>query len=312
MTKIVDAIGNTPLVQITAWDTPVPIYGKCEHLNPGGSVKDRLALALIEDGEQRGRLKPGGTIVEATAGNTGLGLALVAASRGYKLVCVLPEKMSVDKRKALRAVGAEVIVTDNAPLDDERNFRNVAIRLAEKNGWFLADQFRNRANVEAHRTQTAPEIAQQLGGKVGAFIAGVGTGGTVTGVGKYFREHQPDCRIILADPLGSSLADWVNFGTYGEDGKYAVEGIGSSRATEIMNRSVIDRAITISDEESFQTAITLQKKEGLLVGGSSGTAVAAAVKLATEGEIKNPIVALLADSWDRYVSQPWMNQGEHQ
>jgi len=312
LSKIVDAIGNTPLVQITAWDTPVPIYGKCEHLNPGGSVKDRLALALIEDGERRGCLKPGGTIVEATAGNTGLGLALVAASRGYRLVCVLPEKMSVDKRKALRAVGAEVIVTDNAPLDDRRNFRNVAIRLAEKNGWFLADQFRNRANVEAHRTQTAPEIARQLGGKVGAFVAGVGTGGTVTGVGKYFREQQPDCRIILADPLGSSLADWVNLGTYGEDGKYAVEGIGSSRATEIMDRSVIDQAITITDEESFQTAITLQKKEGLLVGGSSGTAVAAAVKLAAEGKIENPIVALLADSWDRYVSQPWMNQVEHQ
>jgi cysteine synthase len=284
----------------------VPIYGKCEHLNPGGSVKDRLALALIRQGERSGRLKPGDTIVEATAGNTGIGLALVAAASDYKLVCVLPEKMSHDKRHALRAVGAEVMVTGNAPLDSPLNFRNVAQRLAEEKDWFLADQFRSPANVKAHFETTGPEIHQQLGQAPGAFVSGVGTGGTITGVGRYLRSIDRSTQIVLADPIGSSLAGWINNGEYGPDESYAIEGIGSSRATEIMDRSVVDEAISISDEESFRTALRLQQKEGLLVGGSSGTVVAAAVRLARSGKAKGPIVALLADSWDRYFCQPWM------
>jgi cysteine synthase len=303
---ILEAIGSTPMVLLRSWDTPVPIYGKCEHLNPGGSVKDRLALALIRDGERRGRLKPGDTIVEATAGNTGIGLALVSAAADYKLVCVLPEKMSHDKRHALRAVGAEVIVTDNAPLDSPLNFRNVAERLAKENGWFLADQFRSQANVEAHFETTGPEIRKQLGQTIGAFVAGVGTGGTISGVGRYLKSIDPDIRIVLADPVGSALTDWINKGEYGADGSYAVEGIGSSRATAIMDRSVVDEAVAVTDEESFKTALQLQQKEGLLVGGSSGTAVAAAIQIACSGKVNGPIVALLADSWDRYFSQPWM------
>lgn len=295
------------MVRLRSWETKVPLYGKCEHLNPGGSVKDRLALALIGSGESTGKLSPGGTIVEATAGNTGLGLALVAAVRGYKLVCVLPEKMSVDKRKALRAVGAEVLVTDNAPLDSPLNFRQVAARLAQENGWFLADQFCNQANVDIHFRCTGPEILQQLGGRVGAFVAGVGTGGTITGVGRCLKQQDKSTQIVLADPIGSSLAGWINQGEYGPDESYAVEGIGSSRATDIMERAVVDRAISIGDQESFQTALQLHSKEGLLVGGSSGTAVAAALQVANSEGINGPVVALLADSWDRYFSQPWMN-----
>jgi cysteine synthase len=306
VSSLLQAIGKTPLVRITSWHTRAPIFGKCEHLNPAGSVKDRLALALVEDGERSGRLKPGGTIVEATAGNTGMGLALVAAARKYKLVCVLPEKMSVDKRKALKAVGAEVIVTANAPLDSPENFRNVAQRLSRENDWFLADQFRNQANVEAHFRHTGPEIFQELG-QVGAFVAGVGTGGTITGVGRFLKSKNPKTVIVLADPKGSSLADWINCGQYGPDEKYLVEGIGSSRTTEIMDKSVVDLAITVTDEESFQTALKLQREEGLLVGGSSGTALAAALRLDQTRDIDGPIVCLLADSWDRYFSQPWMS-----
>ena len=282
--RILDTVGNTPLVQLRTLDTPVPIYGKCEHLNPGGSIKDRLAVALVVDGEKKGVLKPGATIVEATAGNTGMGLALVAAAKGYKLVCVMPAKMSSDKRQALKALGAEVMVTDDAPMDSPLYYRN----------------------VEAHYHTTGREIAQQLEGPLGAFVAGAGTGGTITGVGRFLKERQPSVKIVLADPVGSALAGWINDGIYGEDGKYSVEGIGNSHATDIMDRSVIDEAITISDEESYTMALQLQQKEGLLVGGSSGTTVATALKLAQSGRVKGPIVAILADSWDRYFSKSWM------
>ena len=306
---ITRCIGETPLVRISLWDTPVPIYGKCEHLNPGGSVKDRLGLALVEDGERRGLLQSGSTMVEATAGNTGIGLALAAASRGYRLVCVMPEKMSEDKRRALQTVGAELVIAPNAPLSSPDNFRNQAARLAKENGWFLTDQFGNPANVEAHYQTTGPEILRQCDGQVGAFVAGVGTGGTISGVGRYLKEHCPTAQIVLADPVGSSLADWINTGEYGPDEKYLVEGIGSSRATEILDRSVIDRAVSISDQQSFETALLLQAREGLLVGGSSGTTVAAAVEVARSGQVEGPVVALLGDSWDRYFSKPWMKQG---
>lgn len=302
---ILDCIGNTPLVVLSGFDTPVPLYGKCEYLNPGGSVKDRLALAIVEQAEAEGRLGPGATIVEATAGNTGMGLALVAASRGYSLVCVMPAKMSVDKRQALAALGAEVMVVPNAPLDSPDNFRQTADRLARERGWFLADQFRNPANVEAHYRTTGPEIFRQLKGGVGAFVAGVGTGGTITGVGRYLKEHGQTV-VALADPVGSALAEWVRSGRYGPDGSYQVEGIGSSRAPDILEREVIDEAFSVSDEESFATALTLQRRSGLLVGGSSGTAVVAAVRLARSGRVRGPVVALLADSWDRYFQQPWM------
>ncbi len=305
---ILDHIGNTPMVRLTKIGaaSPVPVLAKCEHLNPGGSVKDRIALAIVDDAEQRGALAPGATLIEATAGNTGLGLALVAALRGYRLVCVLPEKMSVDKRNALKAVGAEVIVTPNAPPSHPDNFQNVARRLAEDNGWFLTDQFCNPANVAVHERTTGPEILAQCNGEVGAFVAGVGTGGTITGVGRFLKRTSPGVRIVLADPIGSGLGAWVKTGVMGADAKYAVEGIGSSKAPEILDRSVIDDVEHVGDDESFAMCRRLLREEGLLVGGSSGTAVVAAMRIARSGQVRGPVVALLPDSWDRYLSRDWM------
>jgi cysteine synthase len=306
--SILDHIGRTPLVALAnvARDIPVPVLAKCEHLNPGGSVKDRIALAIVNDAERRGLLSPGATLVEATAGNTGLGLALIAALRGYKLVCVLPEKMSADKRNALAAAGARVIITPNAPPADERNFQNVARRLAAENGWFLTDQFENPVNVAVHEETTGPELLSQTGGEIGAFVAGVGTGGTITGVGRCLKRHSPQTRIVLADPVGSGLARWVKEGVIGPDAAYQVEGIGSSKPPGILDRTVIDDAEQVSDDESFAMARRLLCEEGLLVGGSAGTAVVAALRVARSGKVNAPVVVLLPDSWDRYMSRPWL------
>jgi cysteine synthase len=306
--SILDHIGHTPLVRLVhiGRKLPVPILAKCEHMNPGGSVKDRLAVAIVDDAEERGVLHPGDTLIEATAGNTGFGLALVAAVRGYRLVCVMPEKMSVDKRKALAAVGARVVMTPNAPPDSPDNFRNVAERMAHENGWFLTDQFRNPANARIHEMTTGPEILEQAGGSVGAFVAGAGTGGTITGVGRFLHRRLERVEVILADPVGSGLAQWVALGAVGTDGSYQVEGIGGSQPTPIMDRSVIDGAESVSDEESFAMARRLIREEGLLVGGSAGTAVVAAVRVAKAGRVEGNVVVVLPDSWDRYGSLPWM------
>jgi cysteine synthase len=308
LTNIVDHVGRTPLVPLLsmARGLPVPVLAKCEHMNPGGSVKDRIAVAIVNDAEARGVLRPGATLVEATAGNTGVGLALVAAARGYRLACVMPEKMSMDKRTALAALGAEVVMTPNAPPDSPDNFQNVARRLACERGWFLTDQFCNLANVRAHEETTGPEILEQCGGKIGAFVAGAGTGGTITGVGRFLKKRVPGVRIVLADPVGSGLARWVIDGVVGADAPYAVEGIGTSKPPEILDRTVIDEAESIPDEESFATARRLWREEGLFVGGSAGTAVAAALRVAARAAIRDPVVALLPDSWDRYLSLAWV------
>jgi cysteine synthase len=274
-------------------------------MNPGGSLKDRIAKAIIDDAESQGSLKPGMTLVEATAGNTGLGLALLAAVRGYRLACVMPEKMSVDKRKALAAVRAEIIITPNAPPDSPDNFQNVARRLAADRGWFLTDQFGNPANPRIHESTTGPEILQQCGGTIGAFVCGVGTGGTITGVGRFLKRHVPGVQIIMADPIGSRLAHLVDPAHPDLDAPYQVEGIGGSQVPAVCDLSVIDAAERISDEESFAMTGRLLREEGLLVGGSSGTAVAAALRAAASGKISGPIVAILADSWDRYYAKPW-------
>ena len=305
---LLDAIGRTPLVRLQrlARGLPVPVLVKCEHMNPGGSVKDRIALAIVEDAERRGALAAGATLVEATAGNTGIGLAIVAAARGYQLVCVMPEKMSQDKRDALALLGAKVIITRNAPPSDPDNFQNVARRLAQENGWFLTDQFANAANPAVHERTTGPEIFEQTGGAIGAFVAGAGTGGTITGVGRFLKRKDPKIRIVLADPFGSGLAGWVERREMGADGSYQVEGIGSSKVPATLDASVIDEAVTISDEESFETTRRLLVEEGLLVGGSAGTAVAAALRIAARGDVERAVVALLPDGWDRYRSKPWM------
>jgi cysteine synthase len=284
----------------------VPVLVKCEHLNPGGSVKDRIALAIIDDAEARGALRPGMTLVEATAGNTGVGLALVAAARGYGLVCVMPEKMSVDKRTALAMLGARVVMTPNAPPSSPDNFRNVASRLADEHGWFLTDQFRNPANVRVHEATTAVEILEQTGGHIGAFVAGAGTGGTISGVGRRLRAAGLGTRIVLADPVGSGLADWVETGAIGPDGSYAVEGIGGSEAPANLHRDVIDAAERVSDDESFAMVRRLVREEGLLVGGSAGTNVVAALRVAASGDLDGPVVTVLPDGWDRYRAKPWM------
>jgi cysteine synthase len=308
--SVLDAIGRTPLVELAriGRGLPVPVLAKCEHLNPGGSVKDRIALSIVDDAEARGLLRPhsGATLIEATAGNTGMGLALVAAVRGYALVCVMPEKMSADKRATLAAAGARVVVTPNAKPDSPDHFQNVARRMAADNGWFLTDQFCNPANVRAHETTTGPEILEQTGGRVGALVAGAGTGGTITGAGRFLKSRVPGVRVVLADPAGSGLARWATEGVLGADAPYEVEGIGSSKPPDILDRAVIDAAESVADAESFAMVRRLVREEGLFVGGSAGTAVVAALRVAASGRVKEPVVVVLPDAWDRYRSKPWM------
>jgi len=303
-------IGRTPIVQLKriGEGLPNPIFAKCEHLNPGGSIKDRIALAIVTDAETRGLLAPGATLIEATAGNTGMGLALVASARGYRLVTVMPEKMSADKREALAALGAEVVITPNAPPGAPENFQEVAKRLATEHGWFLTRQFENPANVRVHEETTGAEICDQIEGEIAAFVAGAGTGGTLSGVGRRLKRERPNARVVLADPIGSGLAAWVDSGAVGPGGSYAVEGIGSSAVPANLHRDVIDEALSISDGESFAMAGRLIREEGLLVGGSAGTNVAAAVRLAARADLRGAIVTVLPDSWDRYRSLPWMRE----
>jgi cysteine synthase len=314
---VIDAIGNTPLIELkrVSAGLPVKVYIKCEHLNPGGSVKDRTARAIILDAEERGQLAAGSTIIEGTAGNTGVGLALIASARGYRCICVLPEKMAIDKRVQLRQLGSEVIITRNAPLSNPDNFRNVAARLAEENGWLLTNQFHNPANIGAHYGTpryrgTGEEIIAQLEAagepRIGAFVCSSGTGGTITGVGRRIKERDPEAQIVLADPLGSSLADWVNTGTLGPDGPYTVEGIGSGSVPGNLHRDVLDHAEKVPDAETYAMVERLVKEEGLTVGGSTGVNVVAALRVAARGNLRGPVVTIAADLWDRYRSTAWM------
>jgi cysteine synthase len=314
---VIEAIGNTPLIELkhVSAGLPVKLFIKCEHLNPGGSVKDRTARAIVVDAEERGLLKPGSTLVEGTAGNTGVGLALIASARGYRCVCVLPEKMAIDKRIQLRQLGSEVVITRNAPLTNPHNFRNVAAQLAEKNGWYLTNQFHNPANITAHYGTprfkgTGEEILAQLKAAgvhtIGAFVCSSGTGGTITGVGKRLKEYDPRIQVVLADPVGSSLADWVNTGTLGPDGPYTVEGIGSGSVPGNLHRDALDYAEKIPDAESYAMVERLAKEEGLTVGGSTGVNVVAALRVAARGNLLGPVVTIAADLWDRYRSTQWM------
>jgi cysteine synthase len=314
---VIEAIGNTPLIElkrVTA-GLPVKVFIKCEHLNPGGSVKDRTARAIVIDAEERGLLEPGSTLIEGTAGNTGVGLALIASARGYRCVCVLPEKMAADKRIQLRQLGSDVIVSRNAPLTNPHNFRNVAARMAEDNGWFLTNQFHNPANINAHYGTprfkgTGEELLAQLKATghhtIGAFVCSSGTGGTITGVGKRMKEYDPRIQIVLADPIGSSLADWVNTGTLGPDGPFSVEGIGSGSVPSNLHRDVLDYAEKVSDADAFAMVERLVKEEGLTVGGSTGVNVVAALRVAARGNLLGPVVTIAADLWDRYRSTQWM------
>jgi cysteine synthase len=318
---VIDAIGRTPLVELTRVSAGLPnkIFVKCEHMNPGGSVKDRTARAIILDAEARGLLVPHRdppmTIVEGTAGNTGVGLALVAGSRGYRCVVVIPERVAVDKRVALRQLGAEVYVAKPGGIKSPDNFRNVAARLAEQNGWFLTNQFHNPANLAAHYggkgfSATGPELLEQTGGKIGAFVSSAGTGGTISGVGKFLKEHVAGVKIVLADPIGSGLGEWVNTGELGPDGPFAVEGIGSASVPSNLHRDALDYAEKIADAEAFAMVERLVKEEGLTVGGSTGVNVVAALRVAARDDLAGPVVTIAADLWDRYRSTPWMKEWE--
>ena len=318
---LVDAIGNTPLIELSrvAAGLPNRVFIKCEHLNPGGSVKDRTARAIIFDAEARGVLVPHRdppmTIVEGTAGNTGVGLALLAAARGYRCICVIPERVAVDKRVALRQLGADVFIAKAAGIKSPDNFRNVAARLAEEHGWFATDQFHNPANLDAHYggksfSATGPEIWKQMDGKLGAFVSAAGTGGTITGVGRYLKERQPGVLVVLADPIGSGLGEWVNTGTLGPDGPFVVEGIGSASVPSNLHREPLDYAEKIADTEALAMVERLVKEEGLTVGGSTGVNVVAALRVAARTDLAGPVVTVAADLWDRYRSTPWMKAWE--
>lgn len=318
---VIETIGNTPMIELkhVAVGLPNRVFVKCEHLNPGGSIKDRTARALILDAEARGVLVPHSTppmtIIEGTAGNTGVGLALVAASRGYRCICVIPERVAVDKRVALRQLGAEVFIAKAAGIKSPDNFRNVAARLAEEHGWFLANQFHNPANLDAHYGTSAipgtgPEVYKQMGGVLGAFVSAAGTGGTISGAGQFLKEHVPGVQIVLADPIGSGLGEWINTGVLGPDGPYTVEGIGSASVPSNLKKAAIDYAEKIAEAEAYAMVERLVKEEGLTVGGSTGVNVVAALRVAARTDLSGPVVTIACDQWDRYRSTPWMKAWE--
>jgi cystathionine beta-synthase len=306
---ILQAIGRTPLVRLrkTAADLAATVCVKLEAINPGGSIKDRVSVAMVDEAERRGWLQPGGTIIEATAGNTGMGLALVAAVRGYRCIFVMPDKMSAEKILLLRAHGAEIVITPtDVPPDSPESYNGVADRLTrEIPGAWRPNQFANLSNPEVHYRTTGPEIWEQTRGRITAFVAGVGTGGTISGVGRYLKERNAHVQIVGADPEGSVLS--------GDSPRpWKVEGIGEDFMPRTLNGQVIDDWIRVSDAESFQTARALARSEGLLVGGSSGTAVAAALRYARRLPADALVVTLCADTGRNYLSKfhddGWMAQ----
>ena len=305
---VLGLVGNTPLVQLNRLGSGLRprLVAKLEMLNPGGSVKDRIGLAMVEEAERRGDLKPGGTIVEPTSGNTGVGLAIVAALKGYRLVCTLPDKQSQEKRDILRAYGAEVVICPTAVAPDSPlSYYKVAERLAkELPGGFMPGQYWNQQNVLAHYRTTGPELWQQTEGKITHFVLGVGTGGTVTGAGRYLKEQNPDITIVGADPEGSIYT--------GEVHPYKTEGIGEDFWPGTFDPKLVDRWITVSDRDTFLTARRITREEGILAGVSSGTAMHAALQIAKELDETAMVVVLLPDSGKSYLSKlyndEWMRQ----
>lgn len=318
LSSILEATGATPLVRlnrVAPADGP-EVLAKVEFFNPGGSVKDRIGQAIIDDAERSGRLKPGGTIVEATSGNTGVGLAIVAAIRGYKTVFVMPDKMSDEKIRLLRAFGARVVVTPTAvEPDDPRSYYSVAQRIVDETpNAILADQYHNPVNPAAHEAITGPEIWAQTGGRIDAFVAGMGTGGTISGVGRYLKSVQPDVQIVGVDPVGSLLYEVFHTGEMGEAFTYRTEGIGEDFVPTTLDFSVVDDVVKVDDRESFLTARRLVREEGLFVGGSSGSAVAGALKYIRKAGLgpDRTVVVMLPDSGSRYLSKvfddDWMRE----
>ncbi|MBV9785312.1 MAG: cysteine synthase A [Acidisphaera sp.] len=299
------AIGNTPLIRLrrASEATGCTILGKAEFMNPGGSVKDRAGLAIILDAERRGVLKPGGTVVEGTAGNTGIGLTLVGNSRGYRCVIVMPETQSQEKIDFLRMIGADLRLIPAKPYKDPGNYVHYSRRLAEEMGAVWANQFDNLANREGHRTTTGPEIWEQTGGRVDAFTCSCGTGGTLAGVSLALKAKRPDIRIVLADPQGSGLFGWVTANDLTVEGSSVTEGIGQSRVPENLKDVPIDDAVRIPDEEALEQVFDLLIHEGLSVGGSAGINVAAAIRVARVLGPGHTVATILCDGGSRYQSK---------
>ena len=300
--KITDLIGGTPILKLNNYialnELPANIYAKLEYFNPAGSVKDRIAKAMIDDAEAKGALKPGAVIIEPTSGNTGIGLAEVAASKGYRIILTMPETMSVERRNLLKAYGAELVLTDGAK--GMKGAIAKAEELAQQiEGGFIPSQFTNNANPTAHFNTTGPEIWEDTDGKVDIFVAGVGTGGTVSGVGKYLKSKNPNVKVVAVEPAGSPVL------SKGVAGPHKIQGIGAGFVPETLDTKIYDEIIAVENEDAFATGRTLARKEGLLVGISSGAAVYAASQLAKRPENKGKnIVVLLPDTGDRYLSTP--------
>jgi cystathionine beta-synthase len=319
--NVLETVGWTPLIRLHRVTRGIrtPVYGKAEFFNPGGSVKDRIGLPIIERAEREGKLKPGGTIVEGTSGNTGVGLAIAAALRGYRCIFTLPDKMSQEKVRLLKAFGAEVIVTPTAVAPDHPdNYVMMAKRIAEQTpNAILANQFYNQANPDAHYATTGPELWEQTEGKITHFVASAGTGGTITGVGRFLKEKNPNIRIIAGDPVGSILAEyWRSHGERKIEGSpYKVEGIGQDKVPGTLDMTIIDEYHTVSDRDAFAMSRRLTREEGLFVGGSSGLIAKVALDLARE--IDDPdalVVTFLCDTGERYLSKlysdEWMRENQ--
>jgi cysteine synthase A len=309
--SFVDLIGNTPLVRLkrASEETGCTILGKAEFLNPGQSVKDRAALWIIRDAERRGQLRPGGTIVEGTAGNTGIGLSLVGNALGYKSVIVMPETQSQEKKDMLRLCGAELILVPAVPYRDPNNYVRYSGRLAEElaekepNGAIWANQFDNTANRDAHYEGTGPEIWAQTGGRVDGFVSAVGSGGTLAGTGMALKERNPDVQIALADPFGSAIYGYYAHGELRAEGNSITEGIGQGRITRNLEGAPVDAWFQIPDAEALEICFDLVKEEGLILGGSSGINIAGAIRLARELGPGRTIVTILCDYGNRYQSK---------
>ena len=303
---ILSLIGHTPLVEITRIDTgPCQLFVKLENQNPTGSIKDRVALAMIEAAEQEGKLKPGGTVIEATAGNTGLGLALIAGAKGYRIILVIPDKMSQEKIAHVRALGAEVRLTrSDVTRGHPEYYQDVAARLtSEIPGAFYVNQFGNPANPLAHETTTGPEIWEQMEHDLDAVVVGVGSGGTLTGLGRFFKKVKPDVEMILSDPTGSILYEWVKTGKLENAGSWAVEGIGEDFIPDIADMTLVKDAFEIDDAESFAVARELLRKEGILAGSSTGTLLGGALRYCRQQKTKKRVVTFVCDTGNKYLSK---------
>lgn len=302
---LVGAIGNTPLIRLRGPSdaTGCEILAKAEFLNPGGSVKDRAGLYLILDAEERGELRPGGTVVEGTAGNTGIGLTLVGNARGYRTLIVIPQTQSQEKKDLLRLCGAELHEVPAVPYRDPNNYVHVSARLAAERGAFWANQWDNPANAQAHYRGTGPEIWRQTAGRVDGFTCAIGTGGTLAGISRYLKAKNENVRIAVADPAGAAMYSWFKHGKLEAQGSSIIEGIGQGRVTKNIALARVDDAYRIPDAEALSVIFDLARQEGLVVGGSSGINVAAAIRLARDLGPGHTIVTILADAGTRYQSK---------